>query len=544
MFSRQKGLTLVFRNDPLESLKVSSTFDSIPFVRDYLQKEIEGQLRILFMDELPAIIHRLSQRWLVPEYRSGGEGESHHPPGSKPAGDHVLDAFALPPPDPVDVHGNKLNPSEVASLSTEAGMETQSLFANKNLLRLAYLSDSQRTLSLFTPSIPDVAFRALTGPPECREWGGLRSPAIRPSFSRGHSYASSVSTTYTVDRGLAAVRPSLQSFASQGHGVSFGSSSRQAKGHGARRRKRRVVNLRSKPESGGHHPSSLSETQEGASGTDLESVAESTDEAGSSSSVYLGPSAVSRKIGDVDPDPPTPSQSPFATIRANKHANDHSLTAVKSGNANNNNTATHPRPSLSHAFGVSMLDFGTGSPQTSQAEQVVPQHANVERHGISSSFPKAFQRGKEADTPAAGKWPTVAGTDNPQILSSHHSPPQSEKRPATNLISTQSNGEKEDKANTPLPLPEFLRCLTEFVASNHAVGSNSSITEQVWIMKMAKEIARGDFEDRRERQQRQGSTEERNFGERYGGGQGSILKDGDMTIDEDAMEAPPPAYVG
>ena len=36
VFSKQKGLTLVFRNDPLEALKVSSTFDSIPFVRDYL----------------------------------------------------------------------------------------------------------------------------------------------------------------------------------------------------------------------------------------------------------------------------------------------------------------------------------------------------------------------------------------------------------------------------------------------------------------------------------------------------------------------------
>ncbi|KAI7582067.1 hypothetical protein KC346_g18512, partial [Hortaea werneckii] len=46
VFSKMKGITLVFRNDPLESLKVSSTFDSIPFVRDYLQRTIENQLRI------------------------------------------------------------------------------------------------------------------------------------------------------------------------------------------------------------------------------------------------------------------------------------------------------------------------------------------------------------------------------------------------------------------------------------------------------------------------------------------------------------------
>ena len=74
VFSRQKGITLVFRNDPLDSLKVSSTFDSIPFVRDYLQREIEGQLRVLFMEDLPAIIHRLSLRLWVPDYASQDEG--------------------------------------------------------------------------------------------------------------------------------------------------------------------------------------------------------------------------------------------------------------------------------------------------------------------------------------------------------------------------------------------------------------------------------------------------------------------------------------
>src|SRR6202012_1971577 len=67
-FANQKGLPLLFRNDPLESLKVSSTFDSIPFVRDYLQKEIEGQLRELFMEDLPAILHRLSLRMFVRDY--------------------------------------------------------------------------------------------------------------------------------------------------------------------------------------------------------------------------------------------------------------------------------------------------------------------------------------------------------------------------------------------------------------------------------------------------------------------------------------------
>lgn len=62
--SKQKGITLVFKNDPLESVDVSSTFDSVAVIQKYLQQEIEGQLREMFREDLPGIIHRLSQRWL------------------------------------------------------------------------------------------------------------------------------------------------------------------------------------------------------------------------------------------------------------------------------------------------------------------------------------------------------------------------------------------------------------------------------------------------------------------------------------------------
>lgn len=62
--SKQKGITLVFKNDPLESVEVSSTFDSVAVIQKYLQQEIEGQLREMFREDLPGIIHRLSQRWL------------------------------------------------------------------------------------------------------------------------------------------------------------------------------------------------------------------------------------------------------------------------------------------------------------------------------------------------------------------------------------------------------------------------------------------------------------------------------------------------
>ncbi|KAE8248737.1 hypothetical protein A4X13_0g5496 [Tilletia indica] len=63
--SKSKGVTLVFKNDPLESVDVSSTFDGVAVIQKYLQQEIEGQLREMFREDLPGIIHRLSQSWLA-----------------------------------------------------------------------------------------------------------------------------------------------------------------------------------------------------------------------------------------------------------------------------------------------------------------------------------------------------------------------------------------------------------------------------------------------------------------------------------------------
>lgn len=68
--SKAKGITLVFKNDPLESVEVSSTFDSVAVIQKYLQQEIEGQLREMFREDLPGIIHRLSQKWLSGEAKS------------------------------------------------------------------------------------------------------------------------------------------------------------------------------------------------------------------------------------------------------------------------------------------------------------------------------------------------------------------------------------------------------------------------------------------------------------------------------------------
>ena len=245
VFSRQKGLTLVFRNDPLESLKVSSTFDAIPFVRDYLQKEIEGQLRTLLMDEVPAILHRLSLRLLLPEYRAKEDEDLARQAQNLESDENPLDPLASPPQDPVDLSGNFLSASQIAALPLDSSSEHHSLFSQKNLVRLAALTDSHRTLSLFTPGIRDVVFRAWTGP---SERGEPPSRSGAPVISRSQSWAGTTSHTYTFSEssnGQASARPTLSSFGSTATGFGLGTS-KHNRPHGGRRKKHRIVNLRKK----------------------------------------------------------------------------------------------------------------------------------------------------------------------------------------------------------------------------------------------------------------------------------------------------------
>ncbi|GEQ66348.1 hypothetical protein JCM33374_g11 [Metschnikowia sp. JCM 33374] len=63
VFSQTKGLTLVFRNDPLDSIKVSSTFDTVQVLSNFLQTQIETQIRDLFRETLPTLIHQYSLKY-------------------------------------------------------------------------------------------------------------------------------------------------------------------------------------------------------------------------------------------------------------------------------------------------------------------------------------------------------------------------------------------------------------------------------------------------------------------------------------------------
>ena len=63
--SKVRGVTLSFKNDPLESVIVSSTFDGLPKVEQFLQGEIEKQLREVFREDLPRLVHDTSLRKLA-----------------------------------------------------------------------------------------------------------------------------------------------------------------------------------------------------------------------------------------------------------------------------------------------------------------------------------------------------------------------------------------------------------------------------------------------------------------------------------------------
>jgi mitochondrial distribution and morphology protein 34 len=240
VFSKQKGLTLVFRNDPLESLKVSSTFDSIQFVRDYLQKTIEVKLRDLMMDELPAIIHRLSLRLWCPDQVPKEDEEV-----KEDEKELTLNPLSSPPLDPVDASGHLLDANEISSLSLDGGPEMQSLFSQKNLLRLSSLTTSHFTSSIGYPLVREVIFRAWAG--QSDRFDSTNTPST-PSLARSQSYQGN-SHTYTFSdndsqySGLIPSRSSMVNLSYATTGLSLGSGRHTKAG---RKKKTRVVNLRRK----------------------------------------------------------------------------------------------------------------------------------------------------------------------------------------------------------------------------------------------------------------------------------------------------------
>ncbi|KAL1754755.1 hypothetical protein FB107DRAFT_215099 [Schizophyllum commune] len=93
--SKQKGITLVFKTDPLQNVDINSTFDSIAVIQKFIQKEIEGQLRQMFREDLPGIIHRLSQQWVKAKVEAPYQRRS--PPGPTPGPSSLPASPRVPP---------------------------------------------------------------------------------------------------------------------------------------------------------------------------------------------------------------------------------------------------------------------------------------------------------------------------------------------------------------------------------------------------------------------------------------------------------------
>lgn len=189
VYSKAKGLTLVFRNDPLESIRVSSTFDALPGIAKFVQVQIENLIRTLFREELPGILHKLSQRW-TPSY-------TYHQPEVV----MIEDGGSVVTPKKQKPTINPFAITDSETLTPE--------FSRANMLKLAALSSSQRTLNLFTPSIPDVIYRSSLESFERR-----RQPAYYmgeslnlDAFIRNDDYHKVIQTQLSSPRRIATIKP-------------------------------------------------------------------------------------------------------------------------------------------------------------------------------------------------------------------------------------------------------------------------------------------------------------------------------------------------
>jgi mitochondrial distribution and morphology protein 34 len=448
VFSRQKGLTIVFKDDPLESLRVSSTFDSIPFVANYLQKEIESQLRNLLMDELPAIIHRLSLQLWAPEHKAHQEHEVKTLDSAN--SETAVDPLASPPLNPVDASGNVLSPAEVASLSLDSSIETQSLFSQKNLIRLATLTDSHRTLSLFTPSIRDAVFRAWTGRLERGEMSAF-SRIQTPALSRVHSHSGSLSSIpHSLDSTLS--RPTLHTFASSGTTLTLGAG-RHGKAH--RKRKKRVVNLRKQPDS--------IETdvviEDGSTVTDSASVTESTSEA---PSIFSAPPATASSGLGKERELMSPMSSPVKPRKGGSLGEPSNLADVE-----------HAGPSSlpdRHSYHTKDDPFADNDPpaETAQDATLKARRRNIPPLNIDIDA-----------TPRQSMY-----------LEDARSASHTQRPPKPTMQRSWTSDEKSSTGPSSAPLPNFMQFL------NESAGSSGSIAEKAWMMKMASEMSRRYEEER------------------------------------------------
>ncbi|KAF3938234.1 hypothetical protein ABW19_dt0204761 [Dactylella cylindrospora] len=448
---------LAASNDPLESLVVSSTFDSIPFIKDYLQKEIEKQLRNLFQEELPAIIHRLSLRWWGQDYDSASSNTQRSPP--MPQSSTFNSGPSLSNKSSFDNLNEQAEASQDFSFNNDPESDTLS---SKSLLRLATLMDSQRTLSLFTPSIREAIYRAWATA------GERNDPTSTPSSSNG----AHTSTTYSLDSregarpGLVAMASSLSISSSSG---GLGPNGRPVTRSSAlgKKKKTRVVNLRRKKQTSDDDSSSVADSNAPESLTSSMEVgyeekehveANEANDSTASSSIpainipqpQLEQQAASRSINDRRGDfvDVSPLHSPGATTGG------HGFLA---------NRTAH------HAGSDTKISPSTPTPQQPQQQHIT---YPSEKTGSPFHVP-GYSRENSAPVSLLSGQYTHQGQLSP--------------------ISSSASSSMENP----------------FLDARGRTTSSSSIAEKAWMMKMAGEMARRWGEERLRREKAEELLEER-----------------------------------
>jgi distribution and morphology protein 34 len=86
----QAKVAAFFREDPLKSVTITSSFDEFGSVKKYLQETVEGSLRKLFVEDLPKIMDSVSAKIKLPDQASSSNPSSPSFPPS------VLSSSASP----------------------------------------------------------------------------------------------------------------------------------------------------------------------------------------------------------------------------------------------------------------------------------------------------------------------------------------------------------------------------------------------------------------------------------------------------------------
>ena len=127
------------------------------------------------MEDLPAILHKLSLRLWSPDYYDPSDSLLSKTDNTTP-----IDPLASPPLDPVDWLNAQFGDDAIPSLPLDIPAQPYTTFSQKNLSILSSLGGSHHTLSLNTPSISHVVHRAWATSMDGRG-SGIHSPTPPPS---------------------------------------------------------------------------------------------------------------------------------------------------------------------------------------------------------------------------------------------------------------------------------------------------------------------------------------------------------------------------